>query len=218
MLFRSLSVQNVVTYNVIVNVDNARLELKPGMTANLTFTVAEKNAVLRLPNAALRYTPPGQSRESLRPDRGARGAEGQPGAASATAGKPADTSAGSPRASGRSENQAAGQRPARSAGTPGADGEVLAPGQLWKPGDKIQFPAPDLARTRRAMVWTLDERKQPQPRQVELGITDGINTEIVSGELQEGDAVLIGDSTQAAAQRTGGFFGGGGGPPGGGPR
>ena len=51
---------------------------------------------------------------------------------------------------------------------------MLAPGQLWKPGDKIQFPAPDLARTRRAMVWTLDERKQPQPRQVELGITDGI--------------------------------------------
>ena len=77
---------------------------------------------------------------------------------------------------------------ARSAGTPGADGEVLAPGQLWKPGDKIQFPAPDLARTRRAMVWTLDERKQPQPRQVELGITDGINTEIVSGELQIGRA------------------------------
>ena len=198
-----LAVQNVVTYNVIVNVDNARLELKPGMTANLTFTVAEKTGVLRLPNSALRYTPPGQTRESMRSTR-REGSE----AAAVTNAPAAD--------SGEQRAPDHAQHSPREAREPAGGGNaVLAPGQMWKPGEKIQFPAPNLARTRPAIVWTLDERKQPQQRHVELGITDGVATEVVSGELQEGEAVLIGDSTQAAAQRTGGFFGGGGGPPGG---
>jgi HlyD family secretion protein len=51
------TVQNVVTYVAIVDVDNADLQLRPGMTANVTFTVAEKDDVLRIPNAALRFRP-----------------------------------------------------------------------------------------------------------------------------------------------------------------
>ena len=57
------TIQNVVTYNVILNVNNERLELKPGMTANLTITVAQQDDVLKVPNAALRYLPPGTTRE-----------------------------------------------------------------------------------------------------------------------------------------------------------
>jgi HlyD family secretion protein len=198
-----LSVQNVVTYSVIVNVDNDRLELKPGMTANLTFTVAEKDNVLRLPNAALRYTPPGQSREA-----GARnGGNGQrePGAAAA---RPPDAPAAQPSA--RSGERAAVPPSASSRQRTATAATVeLAPGQFWKPGDKIQFPAPDLARTRPAVVWTLDASRQPQRHRLELGITDGTATEVVSGDLKEGDSVVIGDSTQAAAtQSRGGFFGG----------
>ena len=53
-----INVQNVVTYNVVVNVDNQDLRLKPGMTANVSIIVAQKEAVLKVPNAALRFTPP----------------------------------------------------------------------------------------------------------------------------------------------------------------
>ena len=51
--------ENVVTYDVIVDAGNPALRMKPGMTANVTFTVAERHGVLRVPNAALRYRPPG---------------------------------------------------------------------------------------------------------------------------------------------------------------
>ncbi len=54
----AVTVQNVVTYDAIVDVDNAALELRPGMTANVTFVVAERNDVVRIPNAALRFRPP----------------------------------------------------------------------------------------------------------------------------------------------------------------
>ncbi|MDH5192163.1 MAG: efflux RND transporter periplasmic adaptor subunit [Nitrospira sp.] len=53
-----ISVQNVVTYNVVVSVDNADLRLKPGMTANVSIVVAQKDHVLKVPNAALRFMPP----------------------------------------------------------------------------------------------------------------------------------------------------------------
>ena len=52
------TVQNVVTYDAVVDVDNPDLKLKPGMTANVTFVYAERADVLRLPSAALRFRPP----------------------------------------------------------------------------------------------------------------------------------------------------------------
>jgi HlyD family secretion protein len=53
-----INVQNVVTYNVVVAVDNRDLRLKPGMTANVSIVVALKEDVLKVPNAALRFVPP----------------------------------------------------------------------------------------------------------------------------------------------------------------
>src|SRR5438105_5017156 len=55
------NVQNVVTYNVVIDVSNPDQKLKPGMTANLTVTIDERNDVLKVPNAALRFTPPSSS-------------------------------------------------------------------------------------------------------------------------------------------------------------
>ncbi|SFE55142.1 efflux RND transporter periplasmic adaptor subunit [Nitrosomonas sp. Nm166] len=49
--------ENVVTYNVVAMVDNEDGALLPGMTANIHFVVMQKNDVLRVPNAALRYQP-----------------------------------------------------------------------------------------------------------------------------------------------------------------
>ncbi|RJP19782.1 MAG: efflux RND transporter periplasmic adaptor subunit [Deltaproteobacteria bacterium] len=51
--------QNVVTYDVVVRVDNRDLSLKPGMTANVTIEVRRYDDVLKIPNAALRYRPAG---------------------------------------------------------------------------------------------------------------------------------------------------------------
>ncbi|MFZ1803981.1 MAG: hypothetical protein WAU05_08655, partial [Nitrospira sp.] len=53
-----INVQNVVTYNVVVGVDNKDLRLKPGMTANVSIIVAQKDQILKVPNAVLRFAPP----------------------------------------------------------------------------------------------------------------------------------------------------------------
>ena len=52
------TLQNVVTYDAVVDVDNGDCPLKPGMTANVTFVYAERKGVLRIPSAALRFRPP----------------------------------------------------------------------------------------------------------------------------------------------------------------
>jgi len=49
--------QNVVTYAAIISAANPELELKPGMTANVTIEVSRKDNVLRVPSAALRFRP-----------------------------------------------------------------------------------------------------------------------------------------------------------------
>ncbi len=56
--------QNVVTYDVVVLVDNRELLLKPGMTANVTIQVRKFENILKIPNAAMRYRPPEKSKES----------------------------------------------------------------------------------------------------------------------------------------------------------
>jgi len=54
-----ITVQNVVTYDVVIAVDNSGLELKPGMTANVSIITAKRDDVLRLPVRALRFRPDG---------------------------------------------------------------------------------------------------------------------------------------------------------------
>src|SRR5436309_4704642 len=53
-----ITVQNVVTYDTVIGVDNKDLKLKPGMTANVSVIIAHKDNVLQLKNAALRFRPP----------------------------------------------------------------------------------------------------------------------------------------------------------------
>jgi HlyD family secretion protein len=59
------TVQNVVTYDVIVAVDNHQLLLKPGMTATVRIITAKRDNVLRVPDQALRYVPGGLSAAGL---------------------------------------------------------------------------------------------------------------------------------------------------------
>jgi hypothetical protein len=74
----------------------------------------------------------------------------------------------------------------------------LAPGQKWDPAQKIKFSAPKQVVQRPGIVYALDAQQKPQPKRVLLGITDGSTTEVISGEIKPGDAVIISDNTQSA--------------------
>jgi len=81
------TVQNVVTYDAVIDVANPDLKLRPGMTANVTVIYAEKEDVLKIPNAALRFKP-GPEVLALLPRTGAE--EGRPIVRRAETGRPAD--------------------------------------------------------------------------------------------------------------------------------
>jgi HlyD family secretion protein len=356
------NVQNVVTYNVVIDVRNPDLKLKPGMTANLTITIAERQDALKVPNAALRFRPQGMTPEKMRelfrggetqagPGAGTEaGKDGAKDAVAKDAGKDAGQNAGkgAPTEAGNIErrgNQADGQQrrmdggERRRAGGDGggqsgsdgggerrrwggrdnqsdgqradgqradgqradgqradgqrADGQQGAMGggerrrwggrgdggsdgagggerRAWRNrGNQAdgQQGAPDGARRagaggsasgpgaggagerrdqagrgsffgadgansrpvpsttpiqegQRRIVWVLGPDNKPQHRVVRLGITDGTATEVIEGDLKEGDIIIVGqnlpaeDRPQNNQQRPPGF----GGMPGGGPR
>ncbi|MEO5957011.1 MAG: efflux RND transporter periplasmic adaptor subunit [Nitrospiraceae bacterium] len=81
-----INVQNVVTYNVVVAVDNQDLRLKPGMTANVSIVVAQRDSVLKVPNAALRFTPPTVG-QADRPEQGGKSAKAKGAESSGGAGR-----------------------------------------------------------------------------------------------------------------------------------
>jgi HlyD family secretion protein len=68
-----LTVQNVVTYTVVISAENPELRLFPGMTANVKILVDERAAALRIPNSALRFRPAGEEVSS------GTGSRGNPG-------------------------------------------------------------------------------------------------------------------------------------------
>jgi HlyD family secretion protein len=94
------TVQNVVTYDAVIDVENPDLRLRPGMTANVTFVYAEKQDVVRIPNAALRFKPP----PSLLAEGGGRGGAraGKPEGAGGGAGA-APAAGGAARPGGKGE-------------------------------------------------------------------------------------------------------------------
>jgi HlyD family secretion protein len=162
------TIQNVVTYSVIISIDNPDLKLKPGMTANIAITVDEREKVLKVSNAALRYTPPDMQRDEPAGQRGTAGKEESPK---------------------RASKVQEGPEPAAA---------PLAPGQKWNPSQKIKMVPPKRILQRPGLVYVLNAEHKPEPRRVMLGITDGSATEIVSGQLSDGDQVIIGDSTKSA--------------------
>jgi HlyD family secretion protein len=130
-----INVQNVITYDVVVGVDNSALKLLPGMTANVKILTNEVDAALKVPNSALRFRP-----SDLRP--------------SSTV-----------RAAGKKQN----------AGT---------------------------------TIWVLGQDGKPQPATVKLGISDGVYTAILSGDVHEGEPVIVGSSGPKPATVSGGGRGG----------
>jgi HlyD family secretion protein len=160
------NVQNVVTYNVVIDVDNPEQKLKPGMTTNLTFTIDERNDVLKVPNAALRFTPQ---------DAGQRTGNGGNGNWQGRRQQGANGGNGSSDKSARSGN-----------------------------GGEAQFARatdPVLAGQTR-MVWVLGQDGQPQRRRIKIGLTDGASTEVVEGNLVEGEMVITGQTLSSGAAKS----------------
>lgn len=85
------TVQNVVTYDAVVDVENPELELKPGMTANVSFRTAEAKDVLRVSNAALRFKAPQDWIDAAKAAREGAGGQGS-GAPGASPNDPGDGS------------------------------------------------------------------------------------------------------------------------------
>lgn len=203
------TVQNVVTYTAVIDVDNPELKLKPGMTANVTVTVAERRNILKIPNGALRFKPElsEEQRKEVAALMGGSGHTGQPGPGPAPGVGSNDVSNGS---------NNGGLRPHRPTGWAGAppspsqrpdprSGNALASGKIsgWSPvtGE----------RPRVQVVWTLGANNQVRPVRVKLGITDGTSSELIEGQLKEGDAIITGQtggSEANATQRPNSPFGG----------
>ncbi len=121
-----ITIQNVVTYDVVIVVDNQQLKLMPGMTANVSVIVDEKKDVLKVPNAALRFKPSDRAK--------------------------------------------------------GGQGDLTKGGSAvkTKSGTSEKGPA----------VWIVENEK-PKRIRVNVGISDGSYTELVSGGLKEGQEVIV---------------------------
>ncbi|HKR60773.1 MAG TPA: efflux RND transporter periplasmic adaptor subunit [Pyrinomonadaceae bacterium] len=177
------NVQNVVTYNVMIDVSNPDQKLKPGMTANLIITIDERNNVLKVPNAALRFTPQ---------DASTRRGQGQ--------GQRTGAGSGS------------GQR-RRQQGDGSANAGASSSDNQQENGERRFAPAsaPVLEGQTR-LVWVLGQDGKPQARRIKVGLTDGVSTEVVEGNLQEGETVITGQtlnsSTAQSNQTTAPGFGG----------
>ena len=161
MRLNPVTVQNVVTYNVVIDVDNPEQKLKPGMTTNLTFTIDERNNVLKVPNSALRFMPQ-------------------------------DTTVQGTGSGGNGNRQGRRQQ--------GANGSNAQSGN----GGDVQFARatdPVLAGQTRS-VWVLGQDGQPQRRRIKIGLTDGAATEVVEGNLVEGEMVITGQTLSSSATKS----------------
>lgn len=219
----ALVVQNVVTYTVVVAVDNPGGRLLPGMTANVKMIVAEKPSVLKVPNSALRFRPAGS-------DSGPAAAAA-PGTGAAAAAEPRQGGGGGRQTPeqirerlvkglGLSEEQQkkldpiladSRQQMIALQGLPDQERqaqarkireasrvrirEILTPEQRSKydesTGGGEARGGSDPRSGAPGRVWVLDGDKV-KPIALTLGISDGAATEVLRGELKEGQEIIVG--------------------------
>ena len=219
------TIQNVVTYDVVIQVENKELKLKPGMTANVTIVVAHREGVLKIPNAALRYQPQGA--------RTMVAAVSKKGEDSSSPGTPSSSakSGGSRPGGGRDPSASVGRF---------TEGLNLSPEQQQKAEmiisasrqeiqeirqnskqEEARVKIQNLIREKLKGILTEDQKRKidesassPQaerksgriwivsaegiaaPVSVVIGITDGAFSEIISGDLSEGTDVIVGEAAK----------------------
>lgn len=176
----AVSTQNVVTYTVIIPFDNPGNSLLPGMTANVRIVVDTREAVLKLPNAALRVRIAG-----VEPAASASGAASAAPAAGAGSALPAGVAA------------AAG-------GDGNANGAAGGPPRA----QRERYAAPGARQTTRGRIYVQGDDGKPVAYGVRLGIGDGISTELIvapnspeAGVLKEGARVIVGVDAAQESRR-----------------
>ena len=245
--FAPKTVQNVVTYIVVVSAPNPDLALLPGLTASVRMIVSERQDVLRIPNAALRFEPFGFEA----PKQAGRGGGGGGAPAGGFGGGGDGGFGGGSAAAGGGDAPAGGGGAAAGGGGGGGRGggianqlppgldlteEQLAEVQAGLGDVRQEFGAlapaggadgqrtrrgggggggPDAAPaapivTRTARIFLLDNAGVPQPMTVMVGISDTGFTELVRGDLIEGQQVVIGASAATLAAQANAAAGGGG--------
>jgi len=158
------TVSNVVTYTVIIYADNPEEKLLPGMTANLSFEVEKRENALRIPNAALRFVPSDQEMAKIK--------------------IPEDTAAAIPSDS------------AALSGTAQADGSAVTPegrnsGRQGRSGMGRNRPTNNKETQVKKQIWVLDNGNL-KPISIIIGITDGSFTEVLKGDINEGQEAVTG--------------------------
>jgi HlyD family secretion protein len=210
------TIQNVVTYNTMVAFDNLDLRLFPGMTAYISIPVAEAKNVVKIPNGALRYKPDltDSERTALYAKYGI-----QDSTRAAPAGRIAATAADGGAAGNSGDAGApAGKAPGGPGGGPRKGQGAGADGSGGNQGGGRSGGGGNSRRQDSGIVWKLLPNKTLQPVQVSLGVTDFTFTALVSGDLNPGDDLVIGQSTNksstAQAQTRNPVTGAGGAAPG----
>jgi HlyD family secretion protein len=216
------TVQNVVTYTVVVATDNPNLLLVPGMTANVRIVSDARENVLKVANAALRYRPPGVA--------AAKDAEASP--AGTGSGGGGDAQARRARLVDELKLDAAQQarvdeifadlrgRMAELREIPEADrrtrgerlrGEVRQRiNAMLNPEQQKKYAEVVAAETGRATagsgrVYVIGSSGKPVEVPLRLGLSDGNSTEVVAGDLKDGAEVIVGniDRNAQASRPTG---------------
>ncbi|MDA8254688.1 MAG: efflux RND transporter periplasmic adaptor subunit [Betaproteobacteria bacterium] len=225
-------VSNVVTYTVVISAANPDLTLLPGMTANVRIITAQKDKVLKVPNAALRFRPTGGNDDKK----------------TAATVSPAPTSATSTSAGGGAGGGGLAQQRERLVAELKLDADQKSRLEAIYDGMRDKFRATrDLPEAEKARaqernraeirekttailnpeqkkrydelaseaqaaragggggrVWIVGEGGKARAVEVRLGLTDGSMTEIVAGDIKEGQEIIVG---QPAAVKASGMPG-----------
>jgi HlyD family secretion protein len=193
------TIQNVVTYTVIITSKNEDRRLYPGMTANATIETGVREGVLKVPNEALRFRP----REAAGGDNASRDAERlKRMIAQASAGigltesQVADLSArmqtamAELRPAGGGLTQLQDPRRLRELTAQRFEKELLA---VITPEQRQAFETWKKEResTKSGTVYVLGASGTPEPRFVRIGLSDDSGTEVTAGELEPGENVIL---------------------------
>jgi len=209
-------VQNVVTYTVIVGVENPSGKLMPGMTANVKLVVAQKPSALKVSNAALRFRP--------------AGVEAPTSSAPAAGGAASGTGSGGP-----PSVEEIRERLVKGLNLSDDQQKKLEPilqesreqrrGLQWLPSDaERRSKAQKIREAQRARireilteeqktrydemaasagearsgtagrVWVIGPDGKPAAISVTLGLSDGASTEVLRGDVREGQEVIVGSA------------------------
>jgi HlyD family secretion protein len=186
-----ITVQNVVTYTVIIDVPNPDLKLRPGMTATVSIQVNKRENVLRVPTLAVRFQPPQEVLGKNQNDK--QNGSNNKQVAQGDSVQKTDEQRGMEfrKRRGESDRRDEGQ-PSRERG--GNDSQAVGVAQLH--GD---MPQRMQSAKKMAQIWILEGGKKLKSITVRTGLNDNRFVEITTDQLKEGDEVIVGTMNGASA-------------------